>query len=363
MLTIQELDLSSNKFKRIPDEFATAFRALRKLNLSDNQLVNLPVNFGSLSQLEEIDLRGNPKLGRLSEALLCCPNLRIVLLDEFHPDSKAFAAALSPNNQVTNSAKASSTISNSASQSQSQSVTSSRDVPDAPSEAFLRYEREREAKQRVLIEQEAERQRSEAKKNQVNLDYATRDLQRAALVQELLLEEQRASAEMNKLMEVKRDERARFFNRITHEEATVRSLIDRILLANEAARRSDQAAADAEERAFYANAARYALLNVRRDEVVARMRAELERSEKLADLLEHRARKDQADALKTVLSHAERESYAVDAVLNQRDQSHTHLVNVLIEDVRSFSFSVFLLHYYLVIVQLVRVSHAIVFSK
>lgn len=281
--------MSNNRFKHLPADFATSLCNLRKLNLSGNRLVDLPTNFGNLKELEELDLTGNPKLGKLSEILPACAKLTRLFIDESHPEV-ALANTLQRNDAAAIVAKS----------SEHDKVSTTR------SDTCV----------------------SKAAEDIIAADYEARDRQRKSLVHELFVEDERTNAEMRQLIEAKRSEHDRFCAAIAAQEAAVRSLIDRILVSNEAARRADQNVINTNERAFYLNAARVEL-RVQREQVVAHMQAELERSERLAELF----KREQADTLQAAKSQVERDAGVIDAALSRRDQLHAQLIKVVAEDV------------------------------
>src|SRR5438874_2463787 len=55
---LEELDIYANLIKKLPPELGR-LRALKKLNLSLNQLEVLPLEIGTFEQLEELDISHN----------------------------------------------------------------------------------------------------------------------------------------------------------------------------------------------------------------------------------------------------------------------------------------------------------------
>ncbi|XP_074084331.1 malignant fibrous histiocytoma-amplified sequence 1 [Macrotis lagotis] len=77
---LTELDVSHNRLGGVAAEVLAALGQLRRLNLSHNQLVELPGQLGALGHLEELDLSFN-RLARLPEALGRLRALRALDLD------------------------------------------------------------------------------------------------------------------------------------------------------------------------------------------------------------------------------------------------------------------------------------------
>jgi len=66
-----KLDLSKNKLKELPTNFGDLFR-LRQLDLYSNELQRLPVSFCQLKELKWLDLKNNPLVPTLAEAAGDC---------------------------------------------------------------------------------------------------------------------------------------------------------------------------------------------------------------------------------------------------------------------------------------------------
>ncbi|KAL3118027.1 hypothetical protein niasHT_005270 [Heterodera trifolii] len=70
---IQELDLHSNKIKRLPENFGV-LSSLRRLDLSENQIKKLPISFAELDNLRWLNLVNNPLENDLAEVIGSCSN-------------------------------------------------------------------------------------------------------------------------------------------------------------------------------------------------------------------------------------------------------------------------------------------------
>ncbi|KAI3407694.1 Leucine rich repeat containing 59 [Globodera pallida] len=70
---IQEINLHSNKLKRLPENFGLLSN-LRWLDLSNNQIKKLPVSFAELDQLGWLNLNANPLENDLAEVVGDCSN-------------------------------------------------------------------------------------------------------------------------------------------------------------------------------------------------------------------------------------------------------------------------------------------------
>jgi Leucine-rich repeat (LRR) protein len=72
MLThLVKLDLSKNQLRELP-EFFGHLRLLRHLDLYSNQLQRLPVSFAQLKNLKWLDLKHNPLVPALQQAAGPC---------------------------------------------------------------------------------------------------------------------------------------------------------------------------------------------------------------------------------------------------------------------------------------------------
>ena len=70
-----ELDLSDNQLTQLPNNFGELAQ-LQKLDLYRNQLTSLPLSFAELGQLRWLDLRGNKLDIKLATAAGDCTNDR-----------------------------------------------------------------------------------------------------------------------------------------------------------------------------------------------------------------------------------------------------------------------------------------------
>jgi Leucine-rich repeat (LRR) protein len=79
-MTLQVLNISSNRLKLLPDSIGQLER-LRVLNTSSNHLKALPDSIGNLKWLQHLDLHDNQHLTVLPAALARATRLKEITLD------------------------------------------------------------------------------------------------------------------------------------------------------------------------------------------------------------------------------------------------------------------------------------------
>ena len=73
MTNLVQLDLSKNQLMYLPDEFGQLTQ-LKRLDLLSNRLINLPLSFVNLNKLQWLDLKENPIQDELPDVVGDCLN-------------------------------------------------------------------------------------------------------------------------------------------------------------------------------------------------------------------------------------------------------------------------------------------------